>query len=367
MSSNIVPVEWFAPQMTGGELKNLEDVLNRNFINDGPLTKEFEKRVAAIVGVKHAVAVPNGTIALTLALMALGIGVGDEVIVPNLTFIATANAVRLAGAIPILVDVEPLRFTIDADNVIAAITRNTKAVMPVDVNGRGADYGRLEKICHDHGLLLVCDSAEAFGSAYNGRGLGSFGDAAALSFSANKTISTGQGGMLLTNRLDVYERANQLKDQGRLKRGTGGDDLHPTQGYNFKFTDLQAAVGMAQLNEHESRCRSAKIRDNWYRDALSGIDGLEFPDYSSQLAEVRQWTDVLIERRKKVQTALSAEKIGHRAFWFPISTQDPYLANKGDFSVSSRICARGLWLPSYFNITEEVIDRVSGVIKTALT
>jgi perosamine synthetase len=337
MSSKIVPVEWFAPQMTGHELKNLEDVLTRNFINDGPLTKKFEKRVAAIVGVKHAVAVPNGTIALTIALMALGVGVGDEVIVPNLTFIATANAVRLA------------------------------AIMPVDVNGRGADYGRLEKICHDHGLLLVCDSAEAFGSAYNGRGLGSFGDAAALSFSANKTISTGQGGMLLTNRLDVYERANQLKDQGRLKRGSGGDDLHPTQGYNFKFTDLQAAVGMAQLNEHESRCRSAKVRDSWYRDALSGIVGLEFPDYSSQSAEVRQWTDVLIDQREKVQTALSAEKIGHRAFWFPISTQEPYLANGDDFSVSSRICARGLWLPSYFNITEEVIDRVSGVIKAALT
>src|SRR5206468_1815689 len=145
--------------------------------------------------------------------------------------------------------------------------------------------------------VLVCDAAEALGSQYAGKPLGSFGDAACYSFSASKTLTTGQGGMVVTSSAQTAERLLELKDQGRRVRGTGGDDLHPVMGYNFKFTDLQAAVGLAQLDAFEARLAKADQRDAWYRAALDGLDGLVFPDMDGEAGEVRQWTDVLLERR----------------------------------------------------------------------
>jgi perosamine synthetase len=366
MTNPSQPIPWFEPRVAGGEIENLRGVLDRNFLNDGPLTREFERRVAELTQVKYAVAVPSGTVAISLALMALGIGAGDEVIVPDLTFIATANAVRMSGAEPVLVDVEPKRFGISTDAVKAAITPRTKAVVPVDVNGRGADYDFLEPFCRERGFHLVCDAAEAFGSCYNGRPLGSFGDAAALSFSANKTVTTGQGGMVLTNREDVAARLGQLKDQGRLKRGTGGDDLHPTQGYNFKYTDLQAAVGLAQLEVFDARCKQAMQRDVWYREALKDCSGIIFPDYDSQAGEVRQWTDILVEEREKLRAALDAQQMGNRAFWFPLHTQNPYADKKGSFTVASHISPRGLWLPSHFSLSRDDVVQVTRVIRDTL-
>ena len=159
-------------------------------------------------------------------------------------------------------------------SVVERITPRTRAVVPVDVNGRGADYRWLEPFCRQHGLALICDAAEAFGSAFDGRPLGSFGDAACFSFSPNKTVTTGQGGMIVTRHEDVYHRLLELKDQGRRQRGTGGDDLHPVMGFNFKFTDLQAAVGLAQLEALDARLAQAQRRDRWYKDALDGAAGL---------------------------------------------------------------------------------------------
>lgn len=351
--------------MVGLELDYIRGAFNRNYINDGPLTREFEKVISEIVGVHYAVAVPSGTVAIALALMALGVGPGDEVIVPNLTFIATANAVRLTGAEPVLVDVELVRFTIDPLAVADAITPKTRAIVPVDVNGRGADYAALELLCKKHELFLVCDSAEAFGSKYKGKNLGSFGDAAALSFSANKTISTGQGGMLLTNSEKVFQRANQIKDQGRLHRGSGGDDLHPTMGFNFKYTDLQAAVGLAQLEAFEHRCKLSAARDQWYFDALEQCPEITLPDYKSEKGEIRQWTDILFNNRDAVKNALDDNNMGSRAFWHPLNKQVPYADQKKEFSQSNLISRKGLWLPSSFAITEQdVADVVEVINKT---
>ncbi|HEY5167228.1 MAG TPA: aminotransferase class I/II-fold pyridoxal phosphate-dependent enzyme, partial [Pseudolabrys sp.] len=212
-------IAWFGPHLTGREIDRLRDVLDRQYVNDGPLAREFERRVAAFVGTRHAVAVTSGTAAIALALMAAGIGSGDEVLVPDLTFIATANAVRLAGADVKLVDVEPMRFCVDPDAVEAAIGSRTRALVTVDVNGRGADYLRLEQICRKAGVVLICDAAEALGSRCGGRMLGSFGHAGCFSFSANKTITAGQGGMVVTDSDALHDRLRELKDQGRR---TGG-------------------------------------------------------------------------------------------------------------------------------------------------
>jgi perosamine synthetase len=362
--SELVP--WFQPQMTGGELPRLADVLDRNFLNDGPLTREFQNRMAERIGVEHGIAVTSGTVAITLALMALGIKPCDEVIVPDLTFIATANAVRLAGATVVLVDVEPARLTLSPVAVEAAITSRTRAVVPVDVNGRGADYVALERICRDRGLVMVCDAAEALGSRYNGKPLGSYGDAACFSFSPNKTLTTGQGGMIVTKSAQMADRLYELKDQGRRVRGSGGDDLHPVMGFNFKFTDLQAAVGLAQLDAFDARLAHAARRDAWYRAALSDLDGVTFPDMDTQSGEVRQWTDVLLEWRSAVRAALDDLRIGSRSFWFPLHRQIPYQQDGAPFANSSVISDRGLWLPSNFNLTEGDVARVADVVKTAL-
>ncbi len=349
--------------MTGVELSRLADVLDRNFLNDGPLTREFERRIAERVEVPYAVAVTSGTAAITLALMANGIGRGDEVIVPDLTFVATANAARLTGATVVLADVEQNRFALSRESVEAKVTERTRAIVPVDVNGRGADYIWLERYCREHDVALVCDAAEALGSNFDGRPLGSFGDAACFSFSPNKTITTGQGGMIVTRHEPLYQRLLELKDQGRRRRGTGGDDLHPVMGFNFKFTDIQAAVGLAQLEAFDDRLAQARRRDKWYRDALDGLPDVIVPDMTGQSGEIRQWTDILIERREEARREFDSRRIGVRAFWFPIHRQAPYQTVDDQFPNADYISARGLWLPSHFRITEDDVGRVANAIR----
>jgi perosamine synthetase len=297
--------------------------------------------------------------------MAAGIGRDDEVLVPDLTFVATANAVRLAGADVKLVDVEPMRFCVDADAVEAAIGPRTRALVTVDVNGRGADYERIEKICRKAGLVLICDAAEALGSCHAGRKLGSFGLAGCFSFSANKTVTAGQGGMVVTDSDALHDRLRELKDQGRRNAGTGGDDLHPVLGFNFKFTDLQAAVALAQFDELDERLAAARRRDRAYVERLSNQPGLTLPAYSEP-GEVRQWTDVLLANRAAIGAALDAAKIGYRAFWHPLHRQPPYRADDRHFPNSIDISRRGLWLASRLDMTEADIDRVSAVVVAAL-
>jgi perosamine synthetase len=359
------PIAWFGPHLTGHELDRLRDVLDRQYVNDGPLAREFERRLAAFVGTRHAVAVTSGTAAIALSLMAAGIGPGDEVLVPDLTFIATANAARLSGAEVKLVEVEPVRFGVDPDAVEAAIGPRTRALVSVDVNGRGADYLRLEPICRKAGLVLICDAAEALGSRFADRMLGSFGDAGCFSFSANKTITAGQGGMIVTDSDALHDRLREFKDQGRRQGGTGGDDEHPVLGFNFKFTDLQAAVALTQFDDIEARLAAAIRRDHAYVERLANQPGLVLPPYSEP-GEVRQWTDVLIEKRAIVGAALDAERIGHRAFWHPLHRQAPYRAADRGYPASIDISRRGVWLASRLDLTESDIDRVSAVTIAAL-
>ena len=357
---------WFMPRVGEPEKKILLKVMESNYLNDGNYTRLFEKKIAQFIGVKYCVGVTNGTAAIALALIGMGIGPGDEVIVPDLTFIATANAVRLTGAEVKLLDIEPRRFTIDVELIKRNIGPRTKAIVPVDVNGRAASYELLEPLAKSRGLALICDSTEGLGSKYRGRYLGTFGDAGCFSFSANKTVTTGQGGMVVTNNTKLYQRLLELKDQGRRFQGTGGNDRHPVMGYNFKLTNLQAAVGIAQLERLSGRLAQARQRDKWYQEALSGCPGLVLPSLANAAGEVAQWADVLVEDRKKVESILAKFKIGCRPFWYPLHTQKPYLLGNKRFPNSLFISARGLWLPSSFDLTKQQAERVSGVIRSIL-
>jgi perosamine synthetase len=359
---NKISIPWFGPEMGRREQERVAAVIASNYINDGSIAREFERAIAEFIGCRYCVAVTSGTAAISLALLALGIGPGDEVIVPDLTFIATANAVRMIGASAKLIDVEPRRFTIDVDKVDAAIGPRTRAIIPVDVNGRGADYDALSDLAQRKGLKIVCDAAESLGSKFKGRSLGTFGEAACFSFSANKTITSGQGGMVATNSEQIYYRLRELKDQGRREGGTGGDDLHPVVGFNFKYTNVQAAIGLAQLERIGERIAQFAERDGWYREFLSDCPGITFPERPNWDGEVLQWTDVLCSDRTRLRRALGHSGIDTRAFWFPLHRQEPYKMKDLDFPNSIDVAQRGLWLPSSFSITRTQVARVSEVV-----
>ncbi len=352
------PLAWWTPQIGEREHELVRQVLESGYLNDGELTAQFERQIAGLLGASFAVAVTSGTTAIALALAAVGVGRGDEVIVPDITFIATANAATLVGATPVLVDVDPNTLTIDPRAIAAALTPRTKAIVPVHVSGRAADMTAILALARAHGLRVVEDAAEAFCSRHLGRFLGTFGDCGCFSFSPNKTITTGQGGLVVTNDAALHARLRELKDQGRPVRGTGGDDLHPTVGFNFKFTNLQAAVGIGQLEQLAARIeRMCDVR-RWYGEQLAGLDGISLFPFDLAGGEVPQWTDARVEHRDELDQQLAEQGIHCRRFWFPLHTQAPYRRSDEAFPNSLRASRSALWLPSSFTLTRDDVTRV---------
>ncbi len=347
-------IDWFKPEMTGRELFAVQDVLESGYWNDGPVTRRFEEEIAAISGRLYGVAVCNGTSAISLSLMACD--VSGDVIVPALTFIATANAARLAGCNVILADVEADNFCLSARTVDAVRTAKTSAVIAVEVNGRHPDWMELRGYCEDEGIILISDSCEALGMGGRNESV-----ASAFSFSPQKLITTGQGGMVVTSDVRIYKKLQALKRQGMHGGGTGGADKHPTLGFNFKFTDIQAAIGLEQLKDLQCRISLCKQRDQHYRNALSGVDGIEFP----REVGARLWTDILVDNQLGIHTELDRNNIGNRCFWYPLNKQRPYRFNK-KFPVAQDISSRGIWLPSAWSITHDEIGQVADCIKDYL-
>lgn len=344
--------------MTGGELELVRDVIESNYLNDGDVTERFERAVADRVGSKHAVAVTSGTTAIALALIAAGVRAGDEVVVPDMTFIATANAVQLAGGKPVLADVDERTLNLDPAAFERAITPRTRAVVPVHVSGRAANMAAIAKVAQTHGIAVVEDAAEAFISRIDGRALGTFGVAGCLSFSPNKTITTGQGGIVLTDDDDLAGRLRSLKDQGRPVRGTGGDDVHPTVGFNFKFTNLQAAIGLAQLRVLDQRLQRQRRIYTIYAQELAELPGIRLPGFDLARGETPLWTDAVVDRRDDLDRWLTGRAMGCRRFWFPIHTQAPYRRDDADFPIATRVAPKALWLPSAFTISDDDVAMV---------
>jgi perosamine synthetase len=342
-------IPWWVPQVGDLEYGYLRQALESNYLNEGHLAEQFERRLAGLLGVRHAVAATSGTAALFLALKSLDVGPGDEVLVPDVTFIATANAVTLAGARPVLVDVDPETLTLDPAAAAAAVTPRTRAIMPVHVSGRGADMASVLDVADRHGLAVVEDAAEALLSYHRGRPLGTFGRLGCFSFSPNKTITTGQGGLVVTDDDRLAVRLRELKDQGRPVRGTGGDDIHARLGFNFKFTNLQAAVGLGQLELLSGRLRRVRQIFEAYQEELAGVPGLRLPGFRD--GEVPQWVDAVAEYRDALVRHLTARKMHSRNFWHPLHTQAPYRLPDGRFPRSTALCRQAFWLPSSFTMT----------------
>ena len=349
---------FWKPQFGAEEKALVAEVIETGFLNDGDVTTKFEEKVAELLGCKYVVAVTSGTAAIFLALAAIGIGPGDEVIVPDVTFIATANAVCLAGAKPVLVDIDPRTLTLVPGRTEQAITRRTKAIVPVHVSGRAANMSALSDISRRHGVPIVEDAAEAFLSKRDGKCLGTFGIAGCFSLSPNKTITAGQGGLVATDDDALHMRLRELKDQGRAVRGTGGDDTHNALGYNFKFTNVQAAVGLAQLKDLPRRLKRQTAIYLGYADGLHDVPGISVLPFCIEDGEIPQWTDVLIERRDCLFEHLSQRGMFGRRFWHPLHTQAPYRASSAAFPNSTKLVPHAMWLPSAFTLSDSDVAAV---------
>lgn len=351
-------IPWWKPQIGDHEQALISQVLQSNFVNDGEVTEQFEREIARLVGARHAVAVTSGTTALYLSLKALGIGHGDEVIVPDITFIATANAVTMTGARVVLADVDPLTLALAPEACDRAITSRTRAIVPVHVSGRAGTIREVAKLAESHGLPLIEDAAEALQSMDNGRYLGTVGKMGCFSFSPNKTITTGQGGMIVTNDDEVLSQLRKLKDQGRPVRGTGGADVHECIGFNFKFTNLQAALGLGQLRYLSERVQRQKRIYDIYREQLQDIPQITLMEVNTAAGECPQWTDALVERREELASVLDARGIGYRKFWFPLHTQSPYRQPDSAYPNSTRLWPRAIWFASAFQLTDDDVRSV---------
>jgi perosamine synthetase len=331
------------------------------FITEFRRTERFEQMIAEYTGAKHCVVVNNGTVSLTLAAIATGIEPGDEVIVPNYTMIATPNSVRMIGATPVFADVEPETLCIDIAKVEAAITPRTKAIMLVSANGRypKAGVAAFEELSVRRGIALIEDAAQSLGSRYpDGRHVGRAGLIGSFSFSAPKIISTGQGGALITDSDVMAHKLRRLKDFGR---SGGGNDIHDSVGYNFKFTELQACVGIEQMRKLPVRVDRKKEIWLRYRQGLEGVQNIRL--FEHDLVCTAPWfMDSLVQDRDGLAAHLKALGIGTRVMYPPINRQQAYKVD-GYHPVSEGVGRHGLWLPSAVQLSDADIDRVCEAIR----
>lgn len=346
------------PRTDKEEEKEILACLRSGWITEAKRTEEFEKRVAEFVGASHAIAVNNGTISLTLSLLALGIKPNDEVIVPDMTMVATANAVLLAGAVPVLTDVRREDLTIDAKLVEKKITYKTKAIIPVAMNARAPEMKELLDLAKKHKLKIVEDAAQALGSYHKNKHLGTFGDCGSFSFSTPKIITTGQGGMVVTNSIQLKNKLYRLKDFGRKNR-TSKD--HNQIGWNFKFTDLQAAIGLAQLKKLPARIDRKKEIYQIYENNLTGLTGLEMLE--TDLNQTTPWfADIYVKKPQDLKNYLNSVGIGTLELYPPLHTLKVHQSHE-TFTNATWASKHGLWLPSSSFLTNSDINRICREIK----
>ncbi|MSU54328.1 MAG: DegT/DnrJ/EryC1/StrS family aminotransferase [Candidatus Staskawiczbacteria bacterium] len=351
------------PWLDAKEQKAMAEYLKSGaWLTEFKKTREFEQQIADFTGVKYCSVVNNGTVSLAIALMAMGIGPKDEVIVPDYTMIASATAINLAGAKPVFVDIDKKTLCLDLDLVKKAVTKKTKAIMLVTINGRYPKMEEFVDFCKQKKIFLLEDAAQSLGSTYKGKHLGAFGDIGSFSFSVPKIITTGQGGALITDSEDLYKKILKIKDFGREKSGV---DYHEVMGYNFKFTDLQAVIGVEQMKKLALRVDRKKNMARLYKDLLEGVTEVECIE--TNFTDTAPWfIDILVPQNKRgaLIAFLAENNIGTRPFYPAIHTQPPYAWVKGTFKNADEVSARGLWLPSSAFLTDKDVKHICSLIIT---
>ena len=345
MSSYTIPV--YQPDLSGNEKRYVNECLDTSWISSrGRFVSEFEERFAERVGVEHAASVSNGTVALHVALLALGLGPGDEVIVPTLTYIASVNAITYTGATPVFVDSVHDTWQIDPEDIVRHITPRTRAIMAVHLYGQACDMNAIMDIARQHRLFVVEDCAEGFGTEYHGRHVGTFGDISTFSFFGNKTITTGEGGMVVSPDKTLIERTRHLKGQGLAAHR---EYWHDVVGFNYRMTNIQAAIGLAQLERADGFIARKRAIAARYAE---GLHGLPVQVHREAPGTVHSYwmISVLVEHaehRERLRKHLADAGIETRPLFYPVHTMPMHSRNFRRHPVAEDLAWRGINLPSF--------------------
>jgi len=362
------------PDITEKEVQAVTEVLKSSNLSLGPKLPEFERNFAKYIGKKRGVAVNSGTSGLYLCMMALGIGPGDEVITTPFTFIATSNTAMMVGAKPVFVDIDPVTLNLDVNKLESKISKKTKAIMPVEVFGSPAGFDKVCQIADKHKLAVIEDSCEALGSALNGKKAGTFGKMSAFAFYPNKQITTGEGGMILTDDDGLADMCVSLRNQGRA---AGGSWLsHERLGYNYRLSDINCALGIVQLSRIEEIKTKRKQVAKWYQEALAGDDRFIIPtepagcDINWFVFVIRLADRFTRHNREKVLQTMREAEIQVSNYFTPVHLQ-PFMVNRfgfkaGDFSVTEKIAERTIALPFYNNLSKQEIGIVCDELHKAV-
>jgi perosamine synthetase len=359
----MIPV--FAPWLSDGVRRYVLDCVESGWISSlGEYVGRFERDFAAFCEAGHGVATSNGTTALHLCLATLGIGPGDEVLVPDMTFVSTANVVRYTGATPVLVDAEPRTWGMDPEDARRKLTGRTRAIIPVHLYGHPVDMDPILALGAAHGVDVVEDAAEAHGARYRGRRVGALGRMGAFSFYGNKIITTGEGGMVVTNDPTLAARAAFLRDHAMDPRRRY---YHPEIGFNYRMTNIQAAIGCAQLEQVDRILARRKEIAAAYAGGLAGIAGLTPPPAESWAENVYWMYSVLVEPafgldREALRAALRARGIDSRPFFVPLHDLPPY-RTEPTFPVAAALGAKGINLPSGTGLLPHEIATVCDALR----
>jgi perosamine synthetase len=353
------------------DVRGVLDVIRSGRLALGPVTREFEAKIADYVGVDYAVAVNSGTSALHLLIRSLDIGPGDEVLVPSFTFAASVNAILFEGATPVFIDVEPDTYNLDPTDVARKVTPQTKAIMAVDIFGHPAQWDALTQIAAKQDLRIIDDSCEALGAEYKGRKIGTFGDAAAFAFYPNKQMTTGEGGIIVTDSEEIARLCRSMRNQGRSEMGAWLE--HVRLGYNYRMTEMSAALGVSQLQRLESFLEKRANVARMYNERLADLDWVRTPVVKPHVR--MSWFVYVIKlavglQRDPVMQALAGQGIPSRGYFAPVHTQ-PYIRKRfGDLSgslpVTESIAQRTIALPFHNNLAEADVARVVAALKDAV-
>jgi len=358
----------FSPWIGKEEIRAITECINNNWITEGPISKRFSGELLKLIGSKYGVFAPNGTLALYLGLRAIGIDRGDEILVPDFTFIASATSIEMVGARPVFVDVNRKNFQIDLTNADILVTEKTKAIMPVHIYGTVCNMDNITAFAKKYRLKIIEDAAQAIDVHWKGKHAGTFGEVGCFSFFVDKTITTAEGGFVVTNSRKIYNRLIYLRNQGRLNRGSF---IHPEIGYNFRMTDIQNAIGLVQLSKLEKIKKRKNHILNFYHQNLKDIKEVTFfePEEGSEWIPFR--FGILCNNAHKLMNFMSSKGIESRTFFYPLHKQPcfKYLRDREHSNRDQHFpnavygYEHGICLPTFFGLKDNQIKYVCRIIK----
>jgi perosamine synthetase len=352
----------YKPKLIGNEKKYVQECLDSTWISSkGKFINQFEENFSKYLDIKYSASVSNGTVALHAALLALGIGKDDEVIVPTFTYIASVNAIHYTGATPVFVDSKEDTWQMDPEDVKRKLTSKTKAVMAVHLYGGVCEIDELLKICKENNLFLIEDTAEAFGSKYKGKFAGTFGDISTFSFFGNKTITTGEGGMVSTNNKKLYDLVFRIRGQGLA---VGKEYFHDIVGYNYRMTNICAAIGSAQLENADDVVIKKRKIAKWYNNQLSGLP-IQLPKESDVVFHTYWMYTLMVNNHSKrdaLRSLLLEKGIETRPAFHPAHKMPMYYKEGVLFPAAESMAKKGINLPSFPELNESDVKYISKVI-----